>query len=397
MKRCNCKPSYIGKVWDRQIGRNRLTVRTDDIHEARHLRTDLYRAVHARTGRHGSRAPIKSSAAIDGDVRPKRIRLRDLHAEFIDACESGIALNRHGHEFTEKARKDLDSSLRNLPDWMRSMYVDELDDSHFQRAVDEFRSGKKPLSSSRINHRINAVRSMSNWGVPRKKMPAALAVEVRLPADDSKPRDRIATPGEFAHLLDLLKPHDALPWALAAYGTARAQEIEALEWPEVDFEEDNLLLGAHEDAEKSEAARRVVPMVRQLRDRMYAEWLRQGKPKTGRVCKSRRQSASGKLSLNNLQQRRSKIWLEHDLRPIGLQDSRHTAATWMDHAGVSPKVISALMGHKAPKRQPGAAPITLRRYTHVLPGELERARDKLQRFLDERETEEADRSFAVAT
>jgi len=54
------------------------------------------------------------------------------------------------------------------------------------------------------------------------------------------------------------------------------------------------------------------------------------------------------------------------------------------------------MGHKAPKRQPGAAPITLRRYTHVLPGELERARDKLQRFLDERETEEADHSFAIA-
>lgn len=48
---------------------------------------------------------------------------------------------------------------------------------------------------------------------------------------------------------------------------------------------------------------------------------------------------------------------------------------------VSPKVISVLMGHKAPKRQPDAAPITLRRYTHVLPGELERARDQLQGFL----------------
>jgi hypothetical protein len=35
------------------------------------------------------------------------------------------------------------------------------------------------------------------------------------------------------------------------------------------------------------------------------------------------------------------------------------------------------MGHKTPEYQPGAAAITLRRYTHTLPGELERARDLL--------------------
>lgn len=136
-------------------------------------------------------------------------------------------------------------------------------------------------------------------------------------------------------------------------------------------------------------------MVRQLRDRLYAEWLRQGEPKTGKVCQPRRESKSGKLCLRNLVERRSKIWLELDLRPIGFQDSRHTAATWLDHAKVSPKVISVLMGHKALKRQPDAAPITLRRYTHVLPGELERARDQLQSFLDEREAGEAENDFVV--
>ena len=42
------------------------------------------------------------------------------------------------------------------------------------------------------------------------------------------------------------------------------------------------------------------------------------------------------------------------------------------------------MGHKTPEYQPGAAAITLRRYTHTLPGELERARDQLDAFLAER-------------
>jgi integrase len=82
--------------------------------------------------------------------------------------------------------------------------------------------------------------------------------------------------------------------------------------------------------------------------------------------------------------------VELGLVPITFQDSRHTAATWLDHAGVSPKVASVIMGHKSPKLKlhPDAAPITLRRYTHVLKGELERASDQVEAFLAEREDEE---------
>jgi len=43
------------------------------------------------------------------------------------------------------------------------------------------------------------------------------------------------------------------------------------------------------------------------------------------------------------------------------------------------------MGHKTPEYQPGAARITLERYTHVLPGELARARELLDPFLVGRE------------
>lgn len=52
------------------------------------------------------------------------------------------------------------------------------------------------------------------------------------------------------------------------------------------------------------------------------------------------------------------------------------------------------MGRKAPKlkQHPDAAPITLRSYTHVLEGELERAGEQLDAFLAEREAEDARRS-----
>lgn len=42
------------------------------------------------------------------------------------------------------------------------------------------------------------------------------------------------------------------------------------------------------------------------------------------------------------------------------------------------------MGHKTPEYQAGAARITQERYTHMLPGELERARKQLDDFLVER-------------
>jgi hypothetical protein len=39
------------------------------------------------------------------------------------------------------------------------------------------------------------------------------------------------------------------------------------------------------------------------------------------------------------------------------------------------------MGHATPDQQPGAAPITLARYTHTLPDAMERAREQLDAFL----------------
>jgi integrase len=71
------------------------------------------------------------------------------------------------------------------------------------------------------------------------------------------------------------------------------------------------------------------------------------------------------------------------LEPIGLHECRHTAATWLDAAGVSPKVASVLMGHAIPEAQAGAAPITLARYTRTLPDAMEHARDQLDAFIAE--------------
>ena len=372
-ERCNCEPSYYGTVWDKDIDRNRRTKRYRLIGEARNARTDLQREV--------------KEGVVVTKKAPRRT-FEQTRKAFIEACREGTALNNKRKPYKSNAITNLESSLKRFSPALRREDVGALRQADFQNEVDGFiREG---LSSSRISSIINAARSMYRWAEERGRVDQSAPAGVRVPLVESEERERIATPGEFALLLNQLEPHDALPWALAGYGTARSQEIRTLEWPEVDLEHDVVLFADDDDARKSEAARRIVPLVKPLRRRLRAEWVRQGRPSTGRVCPPRARSTSGLISLNQLQKRRREIWIRLNLKPIGLQDSRHTAATWLDHAGVSPKVASVFMGHKAPRRQAGAAPITLRRYTHVLPGELERARDQLDLFLAEREAEERD-------
>jgi hypothetical protein len=74
--------------------------------------------------------------------------------------------------------------------------------------------------------------------------------------------------------------------------------------------------------------------------RLREEWEVLGRLTCGKVCPPKAIRQSGLLALNTLQARVHKRWKEQGLRPIGLHESRHTTATWLDHAGVSPKVVS---------------------------------------------------------
>jgi len=122
--------------------------------------------------------------------------------------------------------------------------------------------------------------------------------------------------------------------------------------------------------------------------------LERGRPDGGDLlCPGRKPGGrnSGMLSFEGLQKRADDTWEPKDKygRPLGAkvgdrmtaQDCRHTCATWLDAAGVRPVVVSRIMGHSLPARHAGAAQITQERYTHVLPGDLQLAREQLDVFL----------------
>lgn len=313
-------------------------------------------------------------------------RFEPAHERFIQDCRAGVALNNRGKPYRPKAISSLDSALRRVPTSIRRKRLVDVVGHELQEAIDKFiREG---LSASRIHTIVCAVRSLYTWAIHRGRASKCPAANLRLPALAEPSFIRVASPGEFADLLDAIPGEDALAWALAGYATARLQEIEALDWGDVDFDQNAVRLAGSIEARKSAAAHRIVPMVAQLRVRLNAEWGRQGRPADGPVFPPRRvDNSTGAANLNSVLRRVRIKWCDLGKDPITFQEARHTAATWLDHAGVSPKVASVLMGHKTPhlKTHPDAAPITLRRYTHVLRGELDRACDQLETFLSRRE------------
>jgi integrase len=385
-KDCNCQPSYFGTAWDREAGKPRKTPRVNRLAEARNARNDLLEALRKGT------VP-RASAITLGEARQR----------FVQAAREGVALNKWRRRYRPRAVEDLESALAHVPDDLARRSLDRIKRGDLQALVDKLTADG--LSGSRIRSIVNAVRSLYRWAQDHELASHDPAQRVKLPATDAKPRERVATPAEFSLLLGALARQtqeerekktprtpraalrDSVPFALAAYATARRQEIRVLDWKHVDLDLGAVELAADEEGRKPGGSWRVVPLVAPLRSLLREEWLAQGRPKQGKVCPPRVNSKSGLIALATVQKRVHERWRKLKVEPIGLHEARHTAATWLDHAGVSPKVASQIMGHKTPEYQAGAATITLERYTHVLPGELERARDLLDKFLAERSAE----------
>lgn len=390
--RCNCTPAYYGVAWDRSERRHRKTPRFRRAIEARDARSDLLEALR------------KGTVAGESGVR-----LGEARDRFVQAARDGVALNKWGRRYRVRAVEDLESALIHVPDDLARRRLDRVTRGDLQGLTDKLTANG--LSGSRVRSVVNALRSLYRWAQDRELASHDPAQLVRLPATAAKARDRVATPAEFAALLAALSRQtpderkekksrsardalrDSVPFALAAYSTARRQEIRVLDWEHVNLDAGAVELAGDEEGRKPGGSWRIVPLVAPVRSILRQEWMAQGHPDKGKVCPPRKSSRSGLIALTRVQQRVHERWRDLGLEPIGLHEARHTAATWLDHAGISPKVASQIMGHKTPEYQPGAARITLERYTHTLPGELERARDLLDEFLVERANEERAKGY----
>jgi integrase len=361
--RCTCKPSYWGKAYDRGRRQALRTRRFATAEAARNARADLQ----ASLDRGEAPAPARG------------LHLADARQRFVAAAREGRALNKHGRRYKPRAIDNLEEVLRvHVEPRLGRRRITDVRRGDVQEIVDML---GPELSGSRVRAIANSVRALYRWAQDRDLAQHDPAQRVRLPAMAAEPVERVASPAEFAGLLAALPLEDALPYALAGYGMGRRQQVLLLRWREVDLTVGAVEWGVEWEAAKYEASRRVVPCVPPLHTMLRRVFIAQGRPDgSARVCPPRYERASV-LSSAGLAQRARERWAQAGLRPITLQECRHTAATWLDAAGVSPKVSSVLMGHATPQRQLGAAQITLERYTHALPEDIERARRQLADYL----------------
>jgi hypothetical protein len=365
--RCRCRPSYYGIAYDRAVKRQVKTKRFATAEAARNARADILAKL--------ERGEIATTG---------QIRLADARSQFVKAAREGKALNKHGRRYKPRAIDDIDESLRvHVEPRLGRKRLTSIRRGDVQAIVDEV---TPKLSGSRVRSIVNALRSLYRWAQDRDHASHDPAALVRLPAMDATPIERVASPAEFAKLLEPLPLDISLPYALAAYGMGRRAQIIYLEWPDLALEVGALEWGVKLEARKYDASRRVVPIVPPLLGLLKRRYLELGRPTEGLVCPPlSTRATTGLLNTGWLAKRARACWDDAKLETITLQEARHTAGTWLDAAGVSPKVASVLMGHAIPERQPGAAPITLARYTHALPEDIERARSQLASYLAERQ------------
>jgi integrase len=300
------------------------------------------------------------------------LHLTESRTQFVSAAREGKALNKQGRRYKPRAIDDIDEALRvHVEPTLGTKRLTAIRRGDIQRIVDEL---APRLSGSRVRSVVNAVRSLYRWAQDHDLASHDPAALVRLPAMNATPIKRIASPAEFAQLLAALPSEMALPYALAGYGMGRRIQIMHLNWTEVDLDLAALEWGATLEARKYDASQRVVPIVPPLAAILRRRFLEMGRPTRGLVCPPLASWAtSGFLNTGWLAKRAQEIWDRAQLHRITLQEARHTAGTWLDAAGVSPKIASVLMGHAVPDRQAGAATITLARYTHALPEDIARA------------------------
>ncbi len=299
--------------------------------------------------------------------------LREAAEELLTGMRDGSIVNRSGDRFKPSVIRSYDDSLKLhvLPD-IGARKLSDITGADLQRLVERLRKKRnprngKPLAASTVRNAIAPLRVVFRRALLLGLVFASPTAGLALPAARGR-RDRVAEPGEIAQLLAALPAGQRAVWATAAYAGMRRGELMALRWAELDLDALEIRVERSWDVRegpvepKSIAGTRVVPVAATLaavlRDHRAASAWREGLV-FGR-------SAGRPFSPGTVQQRARAAWSAAKLGALTLHEARHTFASLMIAAGVSPKALQTYMGH-------GSVAITLDRYGHLFPSD--RGRD----------------------
>lgn len=322
-RRCTCDPAWRGRRWrpasDGQPGKSEWGLSK------------------------GSRAEVLAWLGGATDDEPQRrnasepITFNDLARTWLAGVEAGTIGKRRGKKskgYSENTLRVMKQILtyRLLPEFDGRSAV-ALDDREWQAYFDTL---GRTHSRSTCNGVLAVVRAIYGWAAQptRRLVPDNPVRYVELKINDAVPRDLVLTLEEIGAMLGALSPADALPYAIA-FGTGlRREEIDRLEWADVDLEGGMV----HVRTAKSDAGEnRWAPIIGFCRERLAWEQRRLAAP-SGRVC-------TVSVMSSKLAERCTKAWEAAGVTRVTLHTGRHTYATHIMAAGYTPTQHQKFMGH----------------------------------------------------
>jgi len=280
--------------------------------------------------------------------------------------------------YEEKIRNHIKPSLGTIP-------LNILNTNTIQTWVNDMI--KKGLSPKTIRNTFNVLNPALKKAVLLRMLPHNPCEGVALPKLQ-KPKVEVYTKAESKQVLSAAKGTDLYLFVLLSLslGTRRG-ELSALKWENIDFEKRTIKVcesRVHanktviEKDPKSEAGNRTITVgsdvMNELRkakeaydEKAKEPWFRD----LGFViCKE----DGTPYRPDSLTQKWERFTERNNLPHIKLHGLRHTNATTLIAAGISPKVVQQRLGH-------ADVSITLNTYTHVLPSMDKEAAEKIDNIL----------------
>ncbi len=249
----------------------------------------------------------------------------------------------------------------------------------------------KGLSASTVQNTLDPLRVVYRRAIKRDEVTIDPTAGLELRRPDGR-RDRIADPAEASALIAAIPDDERALWACAFYAGLRRGELRALRWSDVALPAKVIRVSRgwdaieHEQAVKSAAGNRRVPILDPLADELTAHKLRTEGEGEGLVFGAtatkpfnpesvRRWSLAAWDAENERRIDEAEDGAEVELlRPITLHEARHTCASLLIAAGVNAKALSVIMGHST-------IAMTFDTYGHLMPGGLDEAATAANAYL----------------
>lgn len=345
-------------------------------------RQRFYKTVNG-TKREAEATLAKMKAEIDGNgiiAKPSVLKLSDWMAEWLDLYLPNIEATTRAN-YTERIATKLNPYLGNTP-------LKALQTSMIQQWVNAL-SKEENLAPKSVKNVYLNLKAALDKAVLLNMIPQNPCTGVELPKL-VKYQAEVYDDKEIEHLLEVCKNTDMYLFVVLEISLGlRRGEIAALEWSDIDFEKSvihitkNRVIAGKEKitkAPKSQAGLRDLYFGEHLHTLLLEECKRYKADKKamgGDFIDSNlviRQKNGKGFSPDSLTQKWVRFRKNHGLKEIRLHDLRHTCATAMLGAGVSPKVIQTRLGHSD-------ISVTMNIYTHSLPSMNRDAGEKIDGIL----------------